>query len=126
MNGDAPIECCVVVAVVLDASRCSGGFAAAFSGVRGWRLVAKNNKRQLTINRQQPQHRGGQIATVFGQRRVKLAAMAFTLLWQTAALLCRCNAVTVPWHGSSVATVTMWQRLSLQGATAIEKVNEND
>ncbi len=81
---------------------------------------------QLTINRQQPQHRGGRKATVFGQRRVKLAAMAFTLLWQMAALLCHCNAVTVPWHGSSVAMVTMWQRLSLQGATAIEKVNEND
>jgi len=37
-------------------SQCSGGVAAAISGVRGWRLVAENSKRQSTINRQQLQH----------------------------------------------------------------------
>ncbi len=109
-------------------SRCSGSVAAAVSGVRGWHLVAENNNQQSTINRQQPQHQGGQMATVFGQHRVKVSAILFTLLWQTTALLCHGNAVTLPWHGSysAMATVALWQKLSLRGATAIEKYNEND
>jgi len=48
--------------------------------VKGWCLVvAENNKWQATINRQQPQHSGGPMATVFGQRRLKAAEMTFTL-----------------------------------------------
>jgi len=59
--------------------------------VKGWSLVAKNNKQQATMNQWQLQHWGGPSATVLGpQHRLKVAAMALlchgnssiTLLWQ--------------------------------------------
>jgi len=52
---------------------------------------------------------------LFDQHRVKAAAMAFTLLWQMAALLCHGITITLPWHGSysAVAMVELWQWLSL-------------